>query len=853
MNSPGDLIACTIASKSSLSLARTLADSYRRHHPNAPFVVLLLDRIDGCFDPAREAFEIVEVETLGIPDFRRLSFQCDVAELTTAVKPYFLARLLARGYRKVLCFDVDVLVLSGLGRLAELLDRHAIVVTPRLMAPYEDTLSPTEIDVLRAGVLDPGFIGLVATGTTDRFLRWWSERFSAVWRTAPETGPVLEQRWLDLVPALYDDVYILRDPSFNVGYWNLHERRVEADGDQITVAGRPCRFFHFSGFDPLDLSRASSNQTRFSMEGIGGAAALFRRYRDLLLAHGHDETRAWQYAFGTFANGVRIPDIARRMYCALGDEARRFGDPFDTRRRPSFFHWLRRGVDGPSLVGAVPRLWYEIYHQQPTLQLLYPDVLGRDRDAFRRWIVERGASEHHVDPALVPSDVVGRPVSGGPLRRGARGVLNAVLRLEAMTKQSAKEALRAHPVAFTTVKRFRDRVQPRPVTGRVSSEPGAAVQVWPGEGLGVNVAGYFNSEKGVGEAARSTVSALRAAGVPVTLNNVLDYGSANRESTGWAFSERNPHPINLVHVNVDRVAAFVAERGEAYFRRRVNVGFWFWELSTFPDDWRPRFHRLDEIWVATAFTQEAVARVSPVPVVRIPVAIEPKPEHVARRDRARFSLPEDAFVFLFVFDFHSQLERKNPLALVEAFRLAFGDRDDVVLVLKSTHATDVRTGEQIQQVHEAATRAKNIVVMDTVLAREELDALLDAADCYASLHRSEGFGLPIAECMSRGTPVIVTAYSGNMDFTTTANSFLVKYRLVEVERDHGPYRKGSLWADPDCEHAAELMRYVVDHPNVARDTGRRGREDIERFHHPHRVGDLMKDRLGRLLVDKRLR
>ncbi len=223
------------------------------------------------------------------------------------------------------------------------------------------------------------------------------------------------------------------------------------------------------------------------------------------------------------------------------------------------------------------------------------------------------------------------------------------------------------------------------------------------------------------------------------------------------------------------------------------------------------------------------------------MAIEPKA--AAAVERSRFGLPEGAFVFLFVFDFHSYLERKNPRALIEAFRLAFGDRDDVVLVLKSAHAIDLDTGAPITQVQEEAARLKNVRVLDTVLAREDLDALFATADCYASLHRSEGFGLPIAESMSRGTPVIVTAYSGNMDFTTPTNSLLVKYRLVEIERDHGPYRKGNLWADPDLEHAAELMRWVVEHPEAARDIGRHGREHIERFHAPRVVGELMRDRL----------
>ncbi len=851
-----DVVACTIVSKNYLALARTLARSYREHHPGGRFLALLVDRVDGRFDPSREPFELVEIEALGIPDFARFAFRHTMRELNSAVKARFLRRLLDQeGARKVLYFDPDVLVLRELAPLAALLDRHAIVLTPHLTSPYEDTLSPTEAHILQRGAYNLGFIGVAAGETTDSFLRWWAARLDEQCEVAPRKGLYLDQKWVDLVPALYEDVAILRDPGFNVAYWNLHERVLQVDGDAWTVNGRPCYFFHFSGFDPWDPWRISTRQTRFSMAGVGSAAAaLFQRYRDLVLAAGHEEARAWPYAYGAFSNGVRIPDLARRIYRALEDDAHRFGDPFDSERRPSFFDWLCGGVDGRAIwAGSMSRLWYEIYQQQPELQLRFPDVLGADRDAFRRWIVAHGALEHGIDQAFVPPDVVGLSPSEGPFQRRARFYLNATRRMPPLTKRWAKRTLERHPWVLRAARTVRDQMwprEPRPVLRPTRREPGTAATLWPGAHVGVNVVGYFNSEKGLGEAARATVRALRAAEVGVTLNNVFDFGSENKESTSWRFSGLNPHPVNLIHVNVDQITLFMESRDEAYFGGRVNVGFWFWELSTFPDEWRSRFRRLDEIWAATAFTQDAIARVSPVPVVRMPVAIAPKPESSLSRERSRFGLPDDAFVFLFVFDLHSQLERKNPLALIEAFRLAFGDRDDVVLVLKSSHSHDAATGPESIQVQQAAARAKNVTVIDRVLARDDLDLLLATADCYASLHRSEGFGLPIAESMSRGTPVIVTGYSGNMDFTTPANSFLVKYRLIELERDHGPYRKGSVWADPDREHAAELMRHVVEHPEAAREVGRCGRQHIERFHAPRRVGELMRDRLALLLDGK---
>jgi glycosyltransferase involved in cell wall biosynthesis len=301
--------------------------------------------------------------------------------------------------------------------------------------------------------------------------------------------------------------------------------------------------------------------------------------------------------------------------------------------------------------------------------------------------------------------------------------------------------------------------------------------------------------------------------------------------------------INLIHVNADQVPIFAAARGDEYFRGRYNIGCWFWELSQFPDEWYSSFQRFDEIWAASSFIQDSLARVSPIPVVRMPLALPPKPQIDHKLNRSDFGLPFDAFIFLFTFDFASILERKNPVGLIKAFKMAFGDRDDVMLLLKVAHS-EIYLSEV--DLLKTAACAKNIRIFDRLLQRPEMNALLSVSDCFVSLHRSEGFGIPIAEAMLLEKPVIVTAYSANMDFTTPANSFLVKYKLIEIDHDYGPYRKGWVWADPDLDHAAELMRYAYEHRDVCIETGRRAKEEILQLFHPEVVGKQIVDRLRRL-------
>jgi len=202
-------------------------------------------------------------------------------------------------------------------------------------------------------------------------------------------------------------------------------------------------------------------------------------------------------------------------------------------------------------------------------------------------------------------------------------------------------------------------------------------------------------------------------------------------------------------------------------------------------------------------------------------------------DRGCFGLPDGVFLFLFAFDLASYMERKNPLGLVRAFQQAFGDRDDVGLVLKTMHSQD---GEDVRRLYEACAGCKNIHLLHQVLSRRETTALMGLCDGYVSLHRSEGFGLTIAEAMAMGKPVVATNYSANEDFMTESNSRPIRWKPIALDRDHGPYRKGLTWADPDLDQAAAEMRRLVDDPAFAQQVGATARADIARQLSPAAVG-----------------
>jgi hypothetical protein len=184
-------------------------------------------------------------------------------------------------------------------------------------------------------------------------------------------------------------------------------------------------------------------------------------------------------------------------------------------------------------------------------------------------------------------------------------------------------------------------------------------------------------------------------------------------------------------------------------------------------------------------------------------------ERQITHNRAHFGLPESVFLFGYIFDVNSSVERKNPLALVEAFRREYGDSADVLLVLKQSHGGGPRSAAA-DVVENAIAGATNIKVVDADFTAEEIASFHNALDCFVSPHRSEGFGFNLAEAMYLRKPVIATGYSGNVDFMEERNSYLIDYRLVQIEETVGPYLKGARWADPDGDHLRTLMRQVFE-------------------------------------------
>jgi glycosyltransferase involved in cell wall biosynthesis len=358
---------------------------------------------------------------------------------------------------------------------------------------------------------------------------------------------------------------------------------------------------------------------------------------------------------------------------------------------------------------------------------------------------------------------------------------------------------------------------------------------------GVVVTGFMEGRLGLGQAARGYVSALQAADVPVGTRSVATGSSRVDEHAFEALALDDEHDVRVDLACVNPEHAHLLTEGDGP-PADYRIAHWAWETDVVPEYWQAAFDHVDEVWVISSYIAENLSRAATVPVVVVPLPVTRPPTPPATLLGPE--IPADAFAFVFAFDFFSVFQRKNPLAVIEAFKRAFSPGEGPVLVLK-THNSDARP-EPRERLRHAIGDRPDIVWIDRGFSEVEMAALFARADAYVSLHRSEGFGLTLAESMALGKPVIATGFSGNTDFMTDRNSWLVDYEIVPVGPDAEHYPPDGVWAEPSIEHAAAAMREVFDNPEEARRRGERAARDVQSKLSPEAVGTIARARLERI-------
>lgn len=347
---------------------------------------------------------------------------------------------------------------------------------------------------------------------------------------------------------------------------------------------------------------------------------------------------------------------------------------------------------------------------------------------------------------------------------------------------------------------------------------------------GLNIAGYITRDTGVGESARLCRDACAAAGIE---SQLIDVDSRDPMSQGAAYR------ATVFHVNADQTPAVAQRLAHLFDASAYNIGCWHWELPELPDASIPSASPLDEIWAPSSFIQSAVSRKVNIPVVHMPHGVEVTT--IEPCSPTELGVPPGRFTFLCMFDLDSVVQRKNPLGAVEAFRRAFPAHSNASLLIKAGRGE--QHPREYGELAERLREVPNVHLTDRMLPRARVNGLLDSCDAILSLHRSEGFGLILAEAMFLGKPVVATGWSGNMDFMNSSNSCPTGYELITLDRGYRTYEAGQQWAEPDLDHAAHLMRRVVEDDAWRAQLSRQAQQTIRSQFSPRSAGLRYRRRL----------
>lgn len=346
----------------------------------------------------------------------------------------------------------------------------------------------------------------------------------------------------------------------------------------------------------------------------------------------------------------------------------------------------------------------------------------------------------------------------------------------------------------------------------------------------ITVAGLLRSTTGIGQGARLCLNALEESGVEVRHKDIgewfhwlqaidVELGEESEASLGGTM---------IIHLNPLELSVAIPLLGASFLKHKRIIGYWAWELSYLPPEWRRGIGLVDEIWVPSKFVADSIRPYAKDKVTVVPHPVtKPKPSALGR---AHFGIPENAFTALMMFDLRSCASRKNPYDAITAFRKAFGNSEDTFLVIKI--GTSNESPDVMRKIEEHIQGASNIKLIYDILSPADQAALMQNIDTLISLHRSEGFGLALAEAMALGKPVIATGYSGNLEFMTHQNSAIIEHELTPIKDPQNIYNfPNARWAQPNIDHAVEWLRRLQASKTLVKSVGLNAQTSItEQFH-----------------------
>lgn len=767
--------AFTIVSKNYMQYALTLRESFLGVNPAFDFYIILVDMIRNdqelaAFDELlKKGVKILGIHEIrnGIADFdlEAMLLKYTILEMNTAIKPFFLEYFCCLGYRNVFYFDPDIMFFQSLHDWEERLESFDVILTPHALKPYPEEAQPNDLDIMRAGTFNLGFIAIRNTENALNLCHWWQRKLFDQCVVQLEKGLFVDQKWIDFVPSFFDKVYIERSPAYNVAYWNLHERSIEKREQVWLSGGEKMVFFHFSGMPISDIECISKYQTTYTLDDFPQLRELFGTYRDAVMENGYALFRAigGEYYFGYLpGTNIRIPDFIR--YEWRKEILEKIPNPYAAGRETAekMLDILCEEEQG------LPRILRLLYRRRRDLQEVFP---GAEQDPqmqkrLKRWIAEKVQARELADAIFFDKRVES----------------------ELYYQQT--------PVGVNLVGYFE--------------------QV-----LGTSMVARNFME-------RMRATAIPYAVISKALGGMEKISEAESQQFSRYAVEKPFFDTNLFFMNADNLPN-IYKQDPSLFAGRYNIACWWWEFEDYFDFPEAFSCVNEVIVMSEFIRKAvAKVLPSSVKLTKMNYPFLYDWEIVWDRKQVfqRLGLKEDEFVFFFNFDFMSSFERKNPLGLLAAFEKFAAGKEKVKLVLKAVHGSLDEKAQYLRHYIKAHGLEEQVRLIEEAFTRNEFMSVLAAMDGYISLHRSEGLGLGLMEAMALGKPVIATAYGGNLDFMTEENSLLVPYSLIELKQSFGPYKEGWFWAEPDVDAAAQCMERVFEDYPAALEMGSRAQKMV---------------------------
>jgi glycosyltransferase involved in cell wall biosynthesis len=837
----------TICSNNYLHFARNLAASLKRADPEANFTVFLADKVSPETEQLSSELEIVPVDRLGIENLLDMALKYNLMEFNTAIKPFcfeYVFRVL--GYDAAIYLDPDIYVLKPLEHVHDALQAgFSCVVTPHISEPIsDDGKKPVDQTFLLSGIYNLGFIALNNNAETRHFLDWWSKKLSDDCFSAQARGVFVDQKYVDFAPAFFEKIKILRHPGYNVAYWNLTHRLVtEEQGRYRVNADYDLHFLHFSGASLENDNVFSKHQNRYARSDLSRTMRkLYEHYISEVAKYdrcGRARLSQIGYAFGGLNNGIVADQFVRGVYAQFRSEVSKSQNPFEL--GPEFFNAQSSEVLRFSGL-KITRLYFEVWKRRGDFQAAFDLRTPRGQWEYLHWCATGLEEDHNISRLLIQeTPKTADPPAMTEFSSHVPALLNKALTSRSfMIRNFIRRLLKGKKRALDYWSRKLHSSDPGMLSllDRWPAMPPRGSDVLP---HGLQIHGIFQAETGTSEAARGFVRSIATTGLPFSIHRVsLDDRLDDHEKDFSPEVKSGRFDTALLCLNADLTTQLENLVPSAELHGRRKIGHWVWELPVFPAAWAGALSKVDEIWVPSRFVAMGLKAATGKIVRVVPYAVN-RSLQSSTSVRSAFGLPEDVPLILVAFDFNSFVARKNPEAAIKAFFEAFpaASESSPHLVLKfhgkRNGGTDlIRKAMDDRRVH----------VIDKALSDSQMNQLQNACDIFLSTHRSEGFGLNIAECMLLEKIVIATGFSGNEDFMTSANSILIPYDLRKVGRDEYPYWTGQFWADPVHDAVVEALRASVNGMEALSAMRKRARLDIMQNYSNETIGNTVIQALG---------